>query len=140
MPPPPPPRVASVFKSFPPPIRRKLVTLRRLIFKTAVATEGVGAITETLKWNEPAYLTEQSKSGSTIRLGWRKSAPHRCAMYFSCQTDLVSTFRGWFMDDLEFEGNRAIVFDEANTIPTAALAMCVEAALTYHLRKGRAPR
>ena len=47
--------VASVFASYPPKIRSRLMQLRKLIFETAAASEGVGEITETLKWGEPAY-------------------------------------------------------------------------------------
>ncbi len=134
-PPPLDPAVAKVFASYPPAIRPRMMALRRLIFETAATTEGVGPITETLKWGEPAYLTSASKSGSTIRIGWRKSTPSRYALYFHCQTNLVESFRAMFPDVLVFEGNRAIVFEEADTLAAGPLAMWIAAALTYH-RKG----
>lgn len=126
--------VADVFRSYPPSIRSRLVTLRRLIYRTAEITEGVGPMTETLKWGEPAYLTPVTKAGSTIRIGWKASAPHRYAMYFNCRTTLVDAFRTLF-PELDFDGNRAILFDEAEDLDADALAVCIEAALTYHLRK-----
>ncbi len=126
--------VAEVFRSYPPAIRSKLITLRELIFATAEAADGVGSITETLKWGEPAYLTVASKSGSTIRIGWKKSAPHQYAMYFNCRTTLIDTFRTLF-PELNFEGNRAIVFGEFEKLPTDSLSVCIAAALTYHLQK-----
>ena len=107
--------------------------IRALIFKCATAEE-VGEITETLKWGEPAYLTSQSKSGSTIRIGWKPSDPARYAMYFNCQTTLVDTFRTRF-PEISFDGNRAIVLDESNDVPADALRVCIAAALTYHRRK-----
>ena len=61
--------VQQAFHEFPPEIRTKLLALRKLILDTAASIEGVGPIEETLKWGQPAYLTSQSKSGSTIRLG-----------------------------------------------------------------------
>ncbi len=109
--------------------------LRKLILETADATDGVGPITETLKWGEPAYLTSASKSGSTIRIGWKKSTPKRYGIYFNCQTNLVETFRARFPDAFSFEGNRAIVFEESDAVPTDALAICIAAALTYHRDK-----
>lgn len=136
----PDPAVAGVFASYPPAIRLRVMALRRLIFETAAATEGVGPITETLKWGEPAYLTAASRSGSTIRIGWKKSAPSRYALYFHCQTRLVETFRAQFPDLFVFEGNRAIVFEEADTVPAGPLAMCIAAALTYHRDKKPAPK
>ncbi len=67
-----------------------------MIFDVAASTEGVGAIEETLKWGEPAYLTTASKSGSTIRMDWKGKKPNQFAMYFNCKTTLVETFRTMF--------------------------------------------
>jgi hypothetical protein len=127
--------VAAAFDAYPPEPRRKLLALRELIFKTAAATDGVGELEETLKWGEPAYLTSRTRSGSTVRIAWKKAAPTQYAMYFNCQTDLVETFRTLFPSDFSFEGNRAIVFELDARVPTAALVFCIAAALTYHLRK-----
>lgn len=113
-------------------MRRKLPALRRLIFVTAASTEGVGKLKETLKWGEPAYVTSRSKSGSTVRIAPRKANPSQYAVYFHCRTNLVDTFRKLFSTKLKFEGNRAIVFDESDAVPTDSLAFCIAAALTYH--------
>ena len=135
------PAVAQAFDAYPPNIRRKLLALRALIFKTAAITPGVGKLEETLKWGEPAYLTSQSRSGSTIRLGWPKARPGHYAMYFNCQTNLVETFRTLFPGEFGFEGRRAIVLAEADAVPTDAIAFCIGAALTYHRsRRVAAPR
>ena len=56
-------------------------------------------------------------------------------MYFHCQTKLVETFRMLFANELKFEGNRAIVFDESDTVPQDSLSFCIAAALTYHRSK-----
>ena len=53
-------------------------------------------------------------------------------MYFNCQTTLVETFRTLFPNEFRFEGNRAIVFNASDAVPTDALAFCIAAALTYH--------
>ncbi|MGC1549214.1 MAG: DUF1801 domain-containing protein [Rhodanobacter sp.] len=127
--------VAQVFKAYPPNIRRKLLMLRSLIFKTAESIAGVGKLEETLKWGEPAYVTSESKSGSTVRIDWKKSEPSKYAMYFHCQTNLIETFRTLFPREFEFDGSRAIVFDEADAVPMDALAFCIAASLTYHLSK-----
>jgi hypothetical protein len=127
--------VAAAFDAYPPEARSRLMSLRELVFKTAAATDGVGELEEALKWGEPAYLTSKTKSGSTIRIAWKKSAPTQYAMYFNCQTDLVETFRTLFPSDFRFEGNRAIAFDTDARVPTASLVFCIAAALTYHLRK-----
>ncbi len=129
-----PPEVAAVFERFPAPARSGLLAIRRLIFETA-ATVGAGPLTETLKWGEPAYLTEATKSGSTIRLGVPRKAPGHYAVYFNCQTDLIETARAQFSDRMVFDGNRAILFREGEPVPVAPLGICLAAALIYHRRK-----
>jgi len=130
------PAVAQVFDTYPPAIRRKLLVLRKLIFDTALSTAGVGALEETLKWGEPAYVTP-SKSGSTIRINWKRSSPSQYALCFICHTNLVETFRMLFPNDFTYEDNRAIVFHQAESVPEDTLAFCISAALTYHLNKSK---
>jgi hypothetical protein len=132
--PPPPDKVAAVFNSYPPPIQKQMRKLRALILNTAAATDRVGPITETLKWGEPAYLTDSSRSGSTIRIAWKPAQPDQYAMYFNCQTTLVDTFRTLF-PELNFEGNRALILQQNVPLPATSLAKCIELTLTYHLQK-----
>jgi hypothetical protein len=132
---PPPSKVADVFYSYPAPVRAKLMDVRDLIFETAAATDGVGPIAETLKWGEPAYLTAQSNSGSTIRLGWKPAMCDSMAIYFNCQTSLVEDFRRLFSDRLSFQGNRAIILNASENLADLPLAICFEMALSYHLKK-----
>ncbi|MDX2496206.1 MAG: DUF1801 domain-containing protein [Desulfuromusa sp.] len=127
--------VAKIFEQYPKNIRIKLLHLRQLIIDTASNTDGVGVLEETLKWGEPAYLTTQSKSGSTIRIGWNKRSPHQYAIYFNCKTTLVETFKTIFGDIFQYEGYRAIVFGEDDPIPENELRHCISIALTYHLLK-----
>ena len=130
------PAVAQVFDAYPPQIRRRLLALRKLIFDTAASAPGVGELEETLRWGEPAYLT-RSKSGSTIRINWKRSSPSQYALCFICHTNLVETFRMLFPNDLAFDANRAIVFHQAEPLPSDTLAFCISAALTYHQNKSR---
>jgi hypothetical protein len=126
--------VKYVFDSFPPRIKNQLLVLRDLILSTASTIPAVGRIEETLKWGEPAYLTSETKAGTTIRIGWKKSAPNQFAMYFNCQTNLVDTFRAIF-PELKYQGNRAIVFELDDAVPRDSLTHCVEMAFTYHQNK-----
>lgn len=134
------PAVAAHFESYPPAARKKLLALRELVFATAEQLEAVGELQETLKWGEPAYVTAETKSGSTVRIDWKSKAPDRYAVYFHCQTGLVESFRRMFPDDFTFEGNRALVLKLSQQVPTDALVLCIEAALTYHSRKRTARR
>jgi hypothetical protein len=124
------PAARRVFERYPPPLRRRLLALRELILKTAARTPGVGALEETLKWHEPAYLTAQPKTGSTIRINAKPDGA-RYAIYFNCNTGLVGTFRTLF-PKLTYEGNRAIVFDVDAAVPRKELRLCIGMALTYH--------
>ena len=129
------PAVGAVFSAYPKPLKAKLLALRRLIFDTAKATKGVGALHETLKWGQPSYLTAETKSGSTIRIDQVKSADNRYAVYFHCQTDLVETFRELYPGEFSYGGNRSILLDASDELPEYALRHCVALALTYHLNK-----
>jgi hypothetical protein len=129
------PAVAEVFSGYPVKLRQRLLSLRRLILDTAAATPGVGRIEETLKWNEPAYLTSESKSGSTIRIHRKSSSDAKYSMYFNCNTSLVDTFRTLFPKSFRYQGNREIEFDVAERVPVNDLKICVAMALTYHLNK-----
>ncbi len=126
--------VAAVFDSYPAGIRLKLLGVRSLIFQTALENESIGTLTETLKWGEPAYLTEATKSGSTLRIAWKKSMPDQYGLYFNCRTTLVDTFRTLF-PELAYEGNRAIVLSADEEPPWDSLGICIAATLTYHRRQ-----
>jgi Domain of unknown function (DU1801) len=126
--------VEAKFASYPPRVRRKMLALRELVFRTAASTSGVGELLESLKWGEPAYLTK-NKSGSTVRMDWKAKDPDSFALYFNCQTNLVETFRTMFPRDFVFEGNRALSLKVDAAIPRDALVMCIAASLTYHAAK-----
>jgi Domain of unknown function (DU1801) len=123
--------VQAVFDSYLLAVRKKLLALRQLILDTAASTQNVGKLKETLKWGEPAYVTTQSKSGSTVRIG-RKKDQDSYAIYFNCNTTLVDTFRSMFPHTFQFAGNRALVFSLNDVLPTEELAFCIAMALTYH--------
>jgi hypothetical protein len=127
--------VAKVFAGYPDTVRAKLMTLRAMILETAISIDGVGPLEETLKWGQPSYLTTASGTGSTIRIDRVKSGSDSVAMYFHCQTDLVETFRELYPAQMEYGGNRSILFDAAARIPKKALRHCIGLALTYHARK-----
>ena len=128
-----PPQVAGVFSGFPEGPRRQLLEIRTLIFAVAGSTAGVGPVTETLKWGEPAYLTEATHSEGAIRLGIRRDTPADCAVLFDCRTSLVGTFREPFPNVFRYEKHRAILLRSAEPLPSA-LAACLELALTCHQR------
>lgn len=112
-----------------------MLALRRLVFEVAAQLPDVGALEETLKWGEPAYLTPVSRSGTTIRMDWKPRSPDVCALYFNCQTTLVETFRSLFPEIFTYEGNRAVLMPLSALLPEEAVKTCIAAALTYHRSK-----
>ncbi|MBR0825215.1 DUF1801 domain-containing protein [Bradyrhizobium manausense] len=131
--PPLPREVSRAFGALPAPIGKRLLQVRELIFATAAAHDAVGRLTETLKWGEPAYLTEETGSGSTIRLGRVKGCETHAAVLFNCKTTLVETFRDRLPDAFEYRQNRALLLSVAGALPKRPLSICLSLALTYHL-------
>lgn len=123
------PEVESVFNNYPDFIRNKMLELRELVIETAMETDGVSSLEETLKWGEPSYLT---KYGSTLRMDWKPKSPNQYTLYFKCTSRLVETFRVVFRNTFDFEGTRAIVFQIEDQLPKNELKSCIKAALTYH--------
>ena len=128
-------QVATVFAGYAEPVRSRLLALRELIFATAAETDGVGQLVETLKWGEPAYLTERPRTGSTIRINALKGTDDGYAMFVHCQTTLVSTYRELYPETFRFDGNRALLFSADTPVPVDPLKHCIALALTYHTRR-----
>jgi hypothetical protein len=118
-----------------PQVRTRLKELRQVVLDTAAQTAGVGRIEETLKWGQPSFLTPETKSGSTIRIDGLRNDPEKYAMYFHCQSGLVDLFKERYGKALTSEGNRALIFDVKEKLPTEILSHCISLALTHHLRK-----
>jgi len=127
------PAVAAVFKAYPAGMRKRVLALRELVFDVAAKTEGVGPLTETLKWVQPSYLTEETKSGTTVRIDRLKKADGY-ALYVHCQSGLVPKFRALYPDTFRYEGKRALLFDTDAQLPLPELRHCIGLALTHHLR------
>ncbi|MBL4766810.1 MAG: DUF1801 domain-containing protein [Rhodobacteraceae bacterium] len=112
--------------------RKGLLTLRELVFNVANDLPQIGEITEALRWGQPSYLTLQTKSGSTLRLGIPKSGGF--ALFVHCQTSLISDFHAAFPNDKNVEGKRAVLFKEAADIDPNKVKWLIRRALTYHLK------
>ncbi len=127
------PAVSAAFGAFPRAEREGLLVLRTQIYRIAAETEGVGALLETLKWGQPAYLTPETKSGSTIRLGCPKSGGY--ALFVHCQTTILSDFRDLFPGAFRYDGNRAVLFDPETRPAAEPLSILIRSALTYHQKR-----
>lgn len=112
----------------------RILDVRALIFEEAALDSRIGSITETLKWGQPSYLTEATRSGSTLRLGARVRGSPEGALFVNCQTTLIDDVRHVCGDAFRFDGNRAILIPAAGPLPVSAFRVAIRAALTYHLR------
>lgn len=129
------PEVAATFEAYPPKLRKRLLALRSLILETAASIDGVGEVEEVLRWGEPSYLTSRPKSGTTVRVGAVRGSEDQYAMYVHCQTNLLESYRELYADELTFLGDRGLVFDINDDVPTEAVAHCIALALRYHADK-----
>jgi hypothetical protein len=127
--------VRAAFEKYEEGERQVLLDLRELIFATARSDDRIGPLTETLKWNEPAYLTDTTKAGSTLRLGHSKLTGGP-ALFVSCSTPLLSTIRALDTERvLDCQGLRDIGVTKVTEQNRAMLQTCMVKTLTYHLEK-----
>ncbi|MGR3661484.1 MAG: DUF1801 domain-containing protein [Paracoccaceae bacterium] len=128
-------QVAAVVEDYPAAAQEQFHNIRKAIFAVARSNPAIGPLTETLKWGEPSYLTEVSKSGSTIRVAWKSKKPDAIGLYLNCQTTLLETMRLNYPDAFTYQGNRALLVPLDTILPEEALEFCIELALTYHRSK-----
>ena len=127
-----PQEIAEALADCSPSARATLLEIRDMIFDTAAKNERIGPLTETLKWGQPAYLTEKTKSGSTIRLGQTRDTGEP-ALFVICNTNLVEQFKQHYADTFVYEGKRALVPGTLTSGKKKALAHCIAMALTYRI-------
>ncbi len=114
--------------SYPDQIMGRMTRLRALVRQVA-EDSGMIRLEETLKWGEPSFIIKQ---GSTLRMDWKSKSLNQYAMYFSCSSRLVDTFKIVFGDTFRYEGKRAILFDLTSELPEQELKRCIAATLRYH--------
>lgn len=112
--------------------RKGLLILREMIFEVGDDLPQIGKINEALRWGQPAYLTPETKSGTTLRLGIPKSGGF--ALFVHCQTTLISDYQAAFPNVTNIEGNRAILFNTTAEIDPNKHKWLIRQALTYHLK------
>lgn len=123
------PKFEEKIENYPDTVKQKMENLRKLVRIVAQECENIDKLVETLKWNEPSFIT---KHGSTLRMDWKEKTPNQYAMYFQCSSRLVDTFKMIFENKFQYEGNRAIIFQLDQDIPIAELNECIKATLNYH--------
>lgn len=123
-----PAEIVNVFDALPPNVAHILRDARLAIIRAAQTTPGVGQLTETLKWGEPAYLTVAPKSGTILRLG---QIGGRAAIMVPCSTTIIEDARGLFGDVPDLSGTRGLILGG----DTQLRDHVIHAGLTYYIRK-----
>lgn len=132
-----PQQTLAAWDDIPETLAEKLFRLRKLVLETACENPAIGPLEETRKWGESAFLTSATGSGTTVRINRHKKSDNEYALYVPCQTDLIERYKQLYNDKLNFDGNRAVVFDVKDELPIDAVSHCIAMALTYHLRNSR---
>lgn len=125
--------VSDIVESWPAAAQQIFFDLRDLIYATAADDPAIGPLTETLKWGEPSFLTEVTRSGSTLRVAWKAKYPDEIGLFVICRTDMLADIRDLFPQDFRFEGTRAAFLPLETPINADAVAFLVRRALRYHL-------
>ncbi|MCK0149665.1 DUF1801 domain-containing protein [Marivita sp. S6314] len=134
----PPPDVEAALAAHPEDVQGALRALREMILDVAANTDGVGPITETLKWGQPSFEAMSPKTGTPLRIGVPKTGG--VALYTHCQTTVMSQARDVFSDSFDFDGNRAVLLPTDGAWPDAALRQIMRSALTYRIKPAGAGR
>ena len=110
-----------------------MLALRALILAEADRMPDIGALTEALRWGQPAYLTLASAAGSTLRVGIPKAGGF--ALYAHCQTSLIADFHAMAGATCRIEGNRAVLFRTVDDLRPDVLRLLIRRALRWHWRQ-----
>jgi hypothetical protein len=125
----------AAIASYPDAVQQQVFRLRAEILAVAASSEGVGELLETLKWGELSFVTEQSKSGSTLRVAWQAKQPEYLGLYVNCKTSLVDSYQTLFPGLFVYQKQRALLLPLDQAWPLAELRICIAMALRYHLDK-----
>ena len=125
--------IQAAFEVPDPVARQGLLTLRRLVFETAADLPQVGVITETLRWGQPSYITEQTKSGTPIRLGVPKAGGF--ALYVHCQSRVIPEFLEKYPAWDRVDGTRAVLFQTPSEIEPLRHGWLIERAFPSKLTR-----
>lgn len=124
--------VAAVLADYPQHVREQVLDLRELLLRIAGDDPRIGAVTETLKWGQPAYVTP---TGTTVRFAPARSRSDAVGVYTSCQTPLVAEFEEAHGDLFEYDGVRGIHVQCGSGEGMDALGEHLRAAMTYKSRQ-----
>jgi len=130
--PPLPDTVATTVAAWPVAAQTAFHALRARIQIAALDVPATGPLLETLKWGEPAWLTQVSKSGTTLRVAWKPVHPDEIGVFVNCRTSLLETIREIYPDAFRYDGTRGLWLRLAQPIPEQAMDHLARLAQGYH--------
>ncbi len=125
------PKVKAAYDAYADKQREIALILRDLVFDVADDTPEAGEIEETLKWGQPSFITPQTKSGSTLRIGVTKDGS--TGLYAHCGTSIIADYAATFPSEDRIDGNRGVLFATTDEIAADRLRHLIRHGLTYHL-------
>ena len=129
------PDVEATVATWPKAAQTKFAEIRRRIRLEAAQTPEVGPLTETIKWGEPSWLTEATKSGTTIRVAWKPARADKIGVFVSCQTSIIETLREVYGDTLSYDGARGLLISLEAPVPENGLTHLIRLAQSYHINR-----
>ncbi len=111
--------------------RAGLLALRGLILARAAELPKAGRVVEALRWGQPAFLTPETGSGCSLRIGTFRGGGF--GLFVHCRTDLIERFRDGPGHGMDTVGTRAVRFDSPAAIRPGPLGFLVGWALVWHL-------
>ena len=128
------PDLLNTFALWPDAAQSRAFDIRTLCWRVAEAAD-IGALSESLKWGQPAWRPLRSRTGSTLRLSWDANAPQRLDLFVDCKTDLAARVIDRFPAIFGSDGRRRLTLPTDGPLPEDALWFLAEQTLTYHRTK-----
>lgn len=120
--------VQAKFDTYPEGIAALLLEVRDLVYEIA-GEEGLGPVTESLKWGELSYSVAK---GSPIRVDWKPRQPECISVFVNCKTVLVETFRELHPSVFTYVGSREVRMSVLAALHRRELKQCLSLAMRYH--------
>lgn len=128
------PDLLATFAHWPNAAQNTALSVRTLCWRVAEAA-GIGPLSESLKWGQPAWRPIKPRTGSTLRISWRADAPDRLDLFVDCKTDLAARFTAQFPDAFDSDARRRLTIATVAPVPEDALRHLAHQTFTYHRRK-----
>ena len=128
------PDLLNTFALWPDAAQSHALAIRTTCWQVADAAR-TGALTESLKWGQPAWRPVKPRMGSTLRLSWNATTPHRLDLFVDCKTDLAARITARCPDAFDSDGRRRLSVATDLPLPMDALRQLAQLTFTYHRAK-----